>query len=169
MTGGWPQDTETEANEGQGQWADRERHCRLDEGKRRSHLCPSCRWRSGGNCTARRSTGRSHARSSPRSPRPRRRSCPADPLSSSQIASAKVHRGGGYSNCLFTTACAHMRAQRSHGRIITDCALHIWQRYMGLSFRKCYSCYSNKMYCCTQFAWVEHKQTHKPHFICRKA
>lgn len=135
MTGGWPQDTETEANEGQGQWADSERHCRLDEGKRRSHLCPSCRWRSGGNCTARRSTGCSHARSSPRSPRPRRRSCPADPLSSSQIASAKVYRGG-YSNCLFTTACAHMRAQRSHGRIITDCALHIWQGYMGLSMRK---------------------------------
>lgn len=58
--------------------------------RRTSHLCPSCRWRACGSYTARRSTGRLHARSSPRSPHQPRRSCRADPISSSRIAEEKT-------------------------------------------------------------------------------
>lgn len=52
----------------------------------RSHLFLSCRRRAGCSCRARRSTCRSRARSSPRSPLHRQRSCPAGFDASSHIA-----------------------------------------------------------------------------------
>lgn len=73
--------------------------------RRTSHLCPSYRWRACGSYTAHHSTDRFHARSSPHSPRPPRRSCQADLVSSSQIAEANTKR--------FTTS-DHTRAQTCH-------------------------------------------------------
>lgn len=53
------------------------------------HLFPSCTWKAGDSCRGRRSIRLAHARSSQRSPRPRRRSCQVGWAASSQIAGGR--------------------------------------------------------------------------------
>lgn len=54
-----------------------------------AHLFPSCTWKAGDSCRGRRSIRLAHARSSQRSPRPRRRSCQVGWAASSQIAGGR--------------------------------------------------------------------------------